>query len=436
MTSKRFAIAGTGIRALGFAKALERTAPGRAELVGLLDLNRQRMKGFCDLLGRQVPSFTRLEALQAETSPDTLIVCTPDHTHAAVIEAAFAAGLDVVTEKPMATDEDGVRRILAAEHRARRPLRVAFNLRYMPLNQKVKSLLASGAIGRVRHVSADWFVDRTHGIEYFRRWHAHMAQSGGLLVHKSTHHFDLLNWFIGARPRRVTASGSLEVFGEAGRFRGERCRGCEHADRCWAAMPQDALDPNRMDLDESWTHLRKLYFDAEAEDGYIRDRCVFRPDIDIYDTMGALIGYDDGTQVTYSLTAYAPYQGFSVIFNGTAGRMEVKSVSGATRAPGMGDQETIRIITGTTRQDIAMRIEDMPVNTTAHGGADEPMMREMFGDEAGGSDLGQRAGAAEGADSALIGICANRSIREGRMIDVPDLVAQVRGAASATAASA
>ncbi|MFW6058600.1 MAG: Gfo/Idh/MocA family protein [Phycisphaeraceae bacterium] len=430
---KRIAIAGAGIRGLGFAKALLDGGAGPARLVGLLDTNRRRMAGFCELLGQAVPAFTDLGALVAETQPDALLVCTPDHTHPAVIERGFAAGLAVITEKPMAIDAPGLGCIVAAEREAGRSLRLAFNMRYMPVAAKVRKLLAEGAIGQVRSVSADWFIDRTHGTEYFRRWHAHMDQSGGLLVHKATHHFDLLNWFIGDAPQRVAAFGSLEMFGGAGPYRGERCRGCEHLGHCWAAMPQDYLDPAEVVKDASRDHLRKLYFDAEAEDGYLRDRCVFRESVDIHDTASVLVQYRNGAQLSYSMTAYSPYQGFAIALTGTNGRMEVKSISPATRSADMGDQDTIRIITGQRREDVVMRNEDMPVETATHGGGDERMLRDLFADRSGGDPLRQRAGSREGAFSALIGICANRAIAEGRMIDVPEPTPEALAAFHATA---
>lgn len=65
-----------------------------------------------------------------------------------------------------------------------------------------------------------------------------------------------------------------------------------------------------------------LYVANEKYDGYLRDGCVFREDIDIYDKMAVQIKYANNVQVSYSLTTYSPYEGYRIAFNGTKGRLE------------------------------------------------------------------------------------------------------------------
>ena len=132
-------------------------------------------------------------------------------------------------------------------------------------------------------------------------------------MHKATHHFDLLNWWIDADPVRIFAQGALRRYGRAGPFRGVRCKGCEHADDCEFYLDIGA-DP--------W--LDALYEAPSAEDGYLRDACVFREDIDIWDTMTAAILYANGVQVSYSLNTFMPIEGYHLAFNGTKGRIEVR----------------------------------------------------------------------------------------------------------------
>src|SRR5699024_9582512 len=110
------------------------------------------------------------------------------------------------------------------------------------------------------------------GAEYFRRWHRHMKNSGGLLVHKSTHHFDLVNWWLEDEPDEVNAFGTRSYFGPNRENRGERCLTCDFKDTCEQYFD---IEANEM--------VREYYYDNEQEDGYIRDKCVFGDDIDIYD---------------------------------------------------------------------------------------------------------------------------------------------------------
>ena len=99
-------------------------------------------------------------------------------------------------------------------------------------------------------------------------------------VHKSTHHFDLLNWWIDSDPDEVFALGDLEHYGKNGPFRGFNCRSCESKSKCdyYLDITKDKL-------------LMDLYVNNEKYDGYIRDKCLFREDIDIYDKMSAQIKY-------------------------------------------------------------------------------------------------------------------------------------------------
>ena len=132
----------------------------------------------------------------------------------------------------MATTAEDCRRILDAEARTGRRVDVAFNYRFAPTSRKIRELLASGRIGEVTSADFHWYLDTVHGADYFRRWHAYKRFSGSLFVHKATHHFDLLNWWIDADPVRVFAQGSLRKYGAAGPFRGPRCKGCPHAGEC------------------------------------------------------------------------------------------------------------------------------------------------------------------------------------------------------------
>ena len=68
-------------------------------------------------------------------------------------------------------------------------------------------------IGQVTSVHFEWLLNTRHGADYFRRWHRDKRNSGGLLVHKSTHHFDLVNFWIGSHPETVFAFGDLMYYG-------------------------------------------------------------------------------------------------------------------------------------------------------------------------------------------------------------------------------
>ena len=200
----RYAIVGVGSRAYLYLQALtgEHAAPG--ELVGARR-HQSGPAGGAPRLSPPPPASSRRSTTPSDFArmletcePDRVIVTSPDYTHAGYIVTALEAGCDVVTEKPLTIDAASCRRIVAACERSGRALRITFNYRYSPPRTLVKQALTSGIIGPVRAVNFEWQLDTHHGADYFRRWHRNKANSGGLLVHKATHHFDLLNWWLGS----------------------------------------------------------------------------------------------------------------------------------------------------------------------------------------------------------------------------------------------
>lgn len=403
---KTYVLVGAGSRALHmFAKPMAAEWKDALRFGGIYDLNPARAKLASEECGG-VPVYGDFERMLAEARPDVVIVASTDATHHEYIVKSLAAGCDVITEKPMTIDEEKCRAILQAERASGKRVTVTFNLRYAPYFAKAKELILAGAIGKVTHIDLEWFLDRRHGADYFRRWHAEMKNSGGLLVHKSTHHFDIVNWWMDSRPKIVHAFGTRVKYGggngPAGR--GERCLTCGLKTSCEFYMNIEN-DP----------FMEKYYLGTEREDGYIRDRCVFDERIDIFDTMSVNVSYENGGLLTYSLIAYSPYEGWRAAVNGSEGRMELGSVySNADMR--QAQQESIRILRpdGTT--------EEVPVSGSAegHGGGDVRLRRMLF---AGGEadPLGRQADSMAGAASLLIGATANRSIAEGRALAIPDV---------------
>lgn len=401
-SKRRVAIAGTGHRGAGtWGRELLASCGDHVEIVGLFDANPMRLDVARRAIGVAAETSTDLAGLIASTCPDVLIVCSRDDTHADHIVQALDAGIEVVTEKPMATTARMCRRILDAERRTGRRVDVAFNYRFAPTSRRIKELLLSGTIGEVASVDFHWYLDTRHGADYFRRWHALEARSGGLFVHKATHHFDLLNWFIGADPARIFAQGELRHYGRAGPFRGVRCKGCEHAEVCDFHFDL-SVDP--------W--LEALYEAPAAADGYHRDACVFRQEIDIHDTMTAVVAYRNGVQVSYSLNSFMPIEGYHLAFNGTKGRIEIRMYERQAFSRPVGVDEIL--VLGNDRSVERIHVEH---GLGGHFGGDPLMQRMLF--VPGTSDpLGQRAGARAGAMSVLCGVAAATSAATGEPVEV------------------
>ncbi len=420
---KRHVIVGMGSRSRMYLTALTKTFREGNELVGLCDTNPGRLE-----LGGQVAAAegaqprrylaSKFDEMLAEVKPEVVIVTSPDATHDEYIVRALDAGCDAITEKPLTTTPEKAQRILDACKRNSRHVRVLFNYRYSPPRTQVKDLLMSNAIGDVLSVDFHWLLNTVHGADYFRRWHSQKAISGGLMVHKATHHFDLVNWWLGTEPEQVLASGKREFYTPAmARRMGlkshhERCRTCPEKAACTFYLDL-AADPA----------FQALYLNQEKHDGYFRDRCVFRPEIDIEDTMNVIVRYKTGTTLSYSLNAFNAWEGYQIAFNGTKGRIEHQIVeqaftAGATLPPGAEkDAVKTRLIPlrGAPRE-----IEPW-TGTGGHGGGDEVMLREVFG-QAEPDKYKRAADERSGLYSILIGAAANRCFSSGRAVNIAELV--------------
>jgi predicted dehydrogenase len=426
VSKKRYVLVGTGGRAQFFYSSVVTDFKETSELAAFCDTNQTRMDYANKLLEKeygyhQIPTYKAedFEKMIEEIKPDVVIVTTIDRTHHTYIIRAMELGCDVITEKPMTVDEEKCQEIIDAVERTGRKLRVTFNYRYAPHNTKIRELIMDGAIGDIHSVHFEWLLNTEHGADYFRRWHRDKRNSGGLLVHKSTHHFDLVNFWLGSQPDIVFAMGDLMFYGrENAEKRGvtsfyQRAHGSEAAKE----------DPFALDM-EGNENLKELYLNAEHEDGYQRDQSVFGDGISIEDTLGVMVKYKNKAILTYSLNAYLPWEGFHVVFNGSKGRIEMKIVEKSYVNSG-GSKEDEGALK--TKSIWVFPMFDAPyeVNieegTGGHGGGDPILLRDIF-DKPSDDRFNRAASHKDGAMSILTGIAGNKSLKTGQAIKVDQLV--------------
>jgi predicted dehydrogenase len=421
---RRYVNVGTGSRSRMYLTAITHTFKDGNELVGICDTNPGRLDAaakFVAANGAKPGKYLAadFDKMIRETRPDCVIVTCPDAFHDDYIVRALDAGCDCLTEKPLTTTPEKAQRIIDACKRNSKHVRVLFNYRYSPPRTQVKDLLMSGAIGDVLSVDFHWLLNTLHGADYFRRWHSHKEISGGLMIHKATHHFDLVNWWLGSEPETVMAYGKREFYTPKMAQRlglqshHERCHTCPEKDKCSFFLDITA-DAN----------FKELYFDNEKYDGYYRDQCVWRPEITIEDTMNVIVKYKTGATLSYSLNAMNAWEGYQIAFNGTKGRLEHSIVEGGAIAAGAvgyqgqeKDRERIRIIPlRGTPQDL-----EVWTGKGGHGGGDNVMLTEVFG-QAEEDKYKRAADERSGLYSCLIGASANRSFVTGGAVKIAELV--------------
>ena len=409
-----------------FIQGLVTTYRDDCALVAFCDRNQTRMNFYNGEIQakhgtRAVPTYLArdFERMIHETKPDVVIVCSIDCTHHVYITRAMELGCDVISEKPLTTDIPKCRQILDTVERTGRKLTVTFNYRYSPIRSKVKELIATGAIGQVQSVHFEWLLDTNHGADYFRRWHRDKRNSGGLIVHKATHHFDLVNWWLGSSPERVFGLGKLAFYGRENAARRGVTRFYERGTGLRGRRDPFALDLRKSD------NLRRLYWEAEHEDGYKRDLSVFGDGITIEDTMNLLVRYKSGAHMSYSLHAYAPWEGYRVAFNGDRGRIEVNHQENSYINAGNGELNEGK---SSSQQLLLLphfeppRVVPIPDESGGHGGGDPIMLEHIFRPQGKVDPLGRAANHIDGARSILVGVAANESFLSGLPVEVDDLL--------------
>ena len=406
---KKIVITGCGLRMLAFASALKNRFRTTHAIAGLMDIDPGKMRGFARKAGLDVPMFTDFDRMCDEIRPDLILVGTADVFHVEYVIRALDRKIAVVSEKPLCINFDQCRMILEARHRNPEVFAVtSHNSRYRPVARTVKKLLSEGRIGKV--ISAEYreTLDRIHGKSYFRRWNSHRKISNGLELHKSSHHFDKLNYLLDSFAVEVTASGVLLNYGAKAphRFEGKFCHTCPHKTEC----------PDFFQYDPE-------LFNAEI---YSPDQCIWSPEIDIEDNFSAGIRFANGVYANYSLCAAADYEGEVIHLQGEKGRLEASQLSYSTRPNdihnvGAVPFESIRI----WRHGSAVP-EEIPIEhiaNAAHGGADYSLFSELFAPEPPPS----LPTLEDGVLAVLTGAAVVQSIQTGRKVEIPKDLLKMAG---------
>lgn len=249
-------------------------------------------------------------------------------------------------------------------------------------------------------------------------------------MHKSIHHFDLVHYWMNTEPVMVFCVGDLRFYGkENAERRGEKNLGERYLNNEAARN-----DPFAINI-ETNAQLKKLYLEAEHEDGYIRDRNCFADGITIEDNLSMVITYKNRATMTYNTYAYAPWEGYRCVFNGSKGRLEINVVEGgysaggeAVTKEGLGDLEKNYIQGGVEQTKIVVYpmwdkpyVVDVEKKTGGHGGGDPVLLEDVL--VGAKADSFKRAAfIKDGGNAVLVGVGANKSMASGQPVMVQELV--------------
>jgi len=211
----RWGLVGTGKRCWQHIKVLNKMP--EYEIAALCDIQKDRLDTACGMC-EGTERYDDYRKLLERNDLDVILVATPNYVHKEVVVAALKSGRHVLTEKPMGITVAECNEMIETAKESGKTLQVGLQLRYSPFYQKVHSLIAEGAIGKPKFVwfnefRGDWAKQSSDPeIDNKINWRFYNKLSGGTLLEKSCHYFDLFRWMIGTEPISVTAMGGINFY--------------------------------------------------------------------------------------------------------------------------------------------------------------------------------------------------------------------------------
>ncbi|MDT8859782.1 Gfo/Idh/MocA family oxidoreductase [Alkalihalobacillus sp. MEB130] len=420
---KRIVVCGLSNRAMQmFIKPILTKFSEENEIVGFLDQDERRVELFYEKFPnlRDVPYYKpeQFSEMIHNTRPTTVIVTSRDDTHVDYILQGLKFDLDIICEKPMVITSQDARRVMEAEERSKGKVTVAFNYRYNPFHRKIKELVLEGKVGKITSIDLNWYIDTYHGASYFKRWNRMRDYSGGLSVHKSTHHFDLVNWWIDQKPIEVFAYGGLHYYGKYGEANpsptdNRYCGTCKEKLLCnyytrWSNRTNSGVvedDHVKAEVEHNYTNYRP-------------DACIFDHEIEIEDTYVATVKYDQGALLSYSINFSLPYEGYRLAINGTKGRIETQEFHELSRIPFPVSRQTIDYYPLFGSKEIIHVVQ----NEGGHGGGDPLIQEDLFLGVDPSRHYEILAGSRAGAYSIAVGEGVWKSTKENKPIRIDKLL--------------
>ncbi|MFV0520242.1 MAG: Gfo/Idh/MocA family protein [Lachnospirales bacterium] len=266
-------------------------------------------KDFDFFINKGIKTYIDYNELLSDSELEAVMICTPENTHLEILEKSIKKNLHIICEKPLEISKDKTVEMSKLCNGYNKTILVGYVLRYAPLYIKAKELVEKGAIGDVILCNA---VDNVvyGGYAFFRDWHRHKKNINSLILQKSSHSLDIINWVINDTPKKIATFGSLEVYGSKGRGKWVdvdtdefHCRTCPYEKECFDSN-YNIKEIKGINWNDNW-----------------HDRCVFSKDIDIDDNHTIMIEYEKGSKVVFSSSQFSPFYRRSYEFIGTRGSL-------------------------------------------------------------------------------------------------------------------
>ena len=418
MEKKRLIVIGMGGRGKNYTNiALKH--PDRYEVVAFAEPIKARRSYMQKKLG--LPDemvFTTWEPLlEMPKFADAAIIATMDRDHFAPAMAAIEKGYDLLLEKPVTpTPEECVAIEKAANEKGVHVL-VCHVLRYTPFFRALKKIIDEGTLGKVVCIQHEEAVGDTHQSHSFVRgnW-GNSERSSSMILQKSCHDMDILQWLIGKECKKVQSFGALTYFKRenAPEDSAERCiEGCKYADTC----PYNAVKLYYNDKNNSWFRdsCAKVpeATDADVEKALRESnygKCVFKCDNDVVDHQVVNLEFEDDITVSFTMSAF------------TRGGRRIKIMGTKGELTGIFGNPILGFFDFETRQYREIKVSDKNVDDSivgGHGGGDDGIMYSFFEMLNGIEDV-SLCEISTSVKNHMIAFAAERSRLEGRVVSMDE----------------
>lgn len=353
------------------------------------------------------------EMLSKDKLADVLIVATQDKQHIAHALAGLERGYDLILEKPVATTPEDCIAIRDAAKRLNRKVAVCYVLRYTTFYRTIKNIIDSGRIGEVVNVDAVENVGYWHQAHSFVRgnW-SNCGRSSPMILQKSCHDMDILNFLIGSHCECLSSFGSLSFFNSEHRPKdaAEFCVDCPRKESC-------VYSAERIYLGEDTQEKRPWVRTVVAPAGGLAEvkkalrrgpygRCVFVCDNDVVDHQTVALRYENGVTVSFTMSAFSAEVYRSIRIMGTQGEIE-------------GEQKTnlIRCTTFDGKTEV-YDINKLASDLSGHGGGDNQLLTDFF-DENSEGHIDAVSGIYSAIESHMMAFAAEYSrLHDGESINL------------------
>lgn len=364
------------------------------------------------------------ELLNKPRLADMVIVSVLDQLHKEAAFAAIEKGYQLLLEKPVAQTPEECADIARAAREKGVHVLVCHVLRYNHYFRTVKKLLMEGVVGdivSIEHVEAVGNRHQSHS--YVRgNWHSE-KETTPMLLAKSCHDIDMIQWLMGKACKKVQSFGSLTYFTAKNAPAGapERCiDGCPIEKEC----PYSALKLYYEDKDNLWFRTACTKGIAKSDvptDEEVMEalkttdfgRCVFRCDNDVVDHQTVNMEFEDGATASFSMNAFNAGGRYIRIF-GTKGEL-YKNM----------EEDSVTVYTFRDKKKTVYHFTELNQDITGgHGGGDERIIAELY-DFLCGTYTGVSAAEIDiSVKNHLIAFAAEESRHAGTVVDVDEYFAR------------